>query len=656
MPRPWRVLVFAVCCLASRAAAQAEPLQALRKTDLIRLLTSRTSRQDIAARVRLHCLSFVPTSRDRTDLMQAGADSVVLAAIADCTPRPPTPVQLLAPPRIFAITGSEVTIVAQVVRGTTPVPKVPLVLRGVSAIPGASRDDPTAITNARGAAPFRFLAGLAPGTYRLQVASLAGIAPAVPVELVTTLPSVVRVDIATPVVTVRQGSRGGGGGVAQVHVTDNRSRPVPGLRLSLEGITAEFSSDAELPTVSTDVAGNASLAIPSAAVRRGGQVGLLVGGTRVAAFTIVLETVALHPERTQFMGSFQVRGVVATQLVTPVVFQVRDTSGLVVPGYPVTFTVQNGTATPPQSLTDANGVARAVVTLGERSGPVVITARAGRVSKEVTLYATPAEPEVLIAERGGEKVTRLDLTTRDTVALRVVTRDHFGNEAAQSNLRVQMFGGAAALRETRATAAGTVVLLPRRNGTTTLQLQSSGLVTTVPITVLLPVTLSGWIYDARLGGAAFSYGFKAVPGVSGKPGFRAEVAAGRLFGPSLRVEAGLGIGMLRADSPPPTGNVTVVLYQGLVRGEYAFATSGNLTPVLSLGGGVYRIKSTDPANVVYHTSLFWMSGAGVDYALGYRLVGMARLERQQLVEANSKYVNGSVGAVTLLEVGLRVTQ
>jgi hypothetical protein len=654
MPRPWRVLVFAVCCLASRAAAQGEPLQALRKTDLIRLLTSRSSRQEIAARVRLHCLSFVPTSRDRTDLVEAGADSVVLAAIADCTPRPPTPVQLLAPPRIFAITGSEVTIVAQVVRGTTPVPKVTLVLRGVSAIPGASRDDPTAITNARGAAPFRFLAGLAPGTYRLQVASLAGIAPAVPVELVTTLPSVVRVDIATPVVTVRQASSVGG--VAQVHVTDSRGRPVPGLRLSLEGITAEFSSDAELPTVSTDGAGNASLAIPSAAVRRGGQVGLLVGGTQVAAFTIVLEAVALHPERTQFMGSFQVRGVVGTQLVTPVVFQVRDTAGVVVPGYPVTFTVQNGAAAPGQSLTDGNGVARAVVTLGERSGPVVITARAGRVSKEVTLYATPAEPEVLIAERGGAQVTRLDLTTRDSVALRVVTRDHFGNEAAQSNLRVQMFGGAAALRETRATAAGTVVLLPRRNGTATLQLQSSGLVTTVPITVLLPVSLSGWIYDARLGGAAFNYGFKGVPGVSGKPGFRAEVAAGRLFGPSLRVEAGLGIGMLRADSPPPTGNVTVVLYQGLVRGEYAFATSGNLTPVLSLGGGVYRIKSTDPANVVYHTSLFWMFGAGVDYALGYRLVGMARLERQQLVEANSKHVNGSVGAVTLLEVGLRITQ
>jgi hypothetical protein len=562
--------------------------------------------------------------------------------------------QLLAPARVFAVTGSEVRIIAQVVRGTTPVPKVSLVLRGASAIPGGNRDDPTAITNARGAAPFRFLAGLAPGTYRLQVASLAGVAPEVPVELVTTLPSVVRVGISTPVVTVRQGSRAGG--VAQVHVTDDRGRPVPGLQLSLEGITAEFSSDAQLPTVSTDATGNASLAIPSAAVRRGGQVGLLVGGTQVATFTIVLEAVALHPERTQFMGSFQVRGIVGTQLVTPVVFQVRDTTGIVVPGYPVTFTVQNGSATPPQSLTDANGVARATVTLGERSGPVVITARAGRVSKEVTLYATPAEPEVLIAERGGAQVTRLDFTTRDSVSLRVVTRDHFGNEAAQSNLRVQMFGGAAALRETRATAAGTVVLLPRRNGTATLQLQSSGLVTTVPITVLLPVALSGWIYDARLGGAAFNYGFKAVPGVSGKPGFRAEVAAGRLFGPSLRVEAGLGIGMLRADSPPPTGNVTVVLYQGLVRGEYAFATSGNLTPVLSLGGGVYRIKSTDPANVVYHTSLFWMFGAGVDYALGYRLVGMARLERQQLVEANSKYVNGSVGAVTLLEVGLRVTQ
>jgi hypothetical protein len=128
-----------------------------------------------------------------------------------------------------------------------------------------------------------------------------------------------------------------------------------------------------------------------------------------------------------------------------------------------------------------------------------------------------------------------------------------------------------------------------------------------------------------------------------------------LVGPQLRVEAGIGLGMLRADSP--AGVVVVGLSQGLVRGEYALTRGGggNLVPVVSLGGGVYRIKSTDARSVVYHTSLFWMVGAGVDYALGFRLTGTARLERQQLLEANSPNANGAVGALTVLEIGVRVT-
>jgi hypothetical protein len=40
---------------------------------------------------------------------------------------------------------------------------------------------------------------------------------------------------------------------------------------------------------------------------------------------------------------------------------------------------------------------------------------------------------------------------------------------------------------------------------------------------------------------------------------------------------------------------------------------------------------------------------------GVTLQSVTRLERQQLLEANSKYVNGAVGASTVLEVGVRVT-
>ncbi len=641
--------------LTALLVAFASPLatqrpQPLRKTDLIRLLTSSTlSKNDVAAQVRRACISFVPSARDRADLIAAGADTAVFAAMEACR-RPSPALRLVAPARVFAVTGSEVTIEARVLRREVPQSGVTVVVRGGGGLLGAAEQDPAAVTNAQGIATLRFLAGISPGTHPLALVLPGALdMRPVPIELTTSPASAVRIEIGTPIVSVREASRVGA--VARFTVTDDRRRPVPGLRLSLEGITAELGPG--IGAVLTDRAGTAAIAIPSASVRRGGQVGLLLGGTRIASFTLLLEAVALHPERTQFMGATQVRGTVGTPLVAPVVFQVRDTLGVVVPGYPVTFVVRNGAATPGATVTDANGVARATVVLGQRAGPVSITAQAGRIAKEVTLYAMPAQPENLVVERGDVVVTRLDLTRRDTVTLRVMTRDHFGNQTVQTNLRAQVFGSAATLRETRATAAGTVTLTPRRNGTATLQVAASGLVTTVPVTVALPAAQSGWIFDGRLGGAAFNYGFKSVPGVSGKAGFRGEVTVGRLVGPALRVQGGIGFGMLRADSP--AGKLAVVLVQGLTRAEYALTQGSSVTPVLSLGGGIYRIKSTDARNVVYHTSLFWMVGGGIDYALGFRMKGTVRLERQQLYEANSKHANGAVGALTVLELGVRVT-
>ncbi len=630
--------------------AQAQNPQPLRKTDLIRLLTSGSlSKRDIAAQVRRNCLSFTPSPRDRTDLVASGADSGVLSAVSQCA-RPTGTLRVLAPAQLRAVTGSEVTVEARLLRYDVPQPGVTLVLRGAGALLGGSGHDPAAVTDSTGRATLRFLAGMQPGTYQLQITPTGGAAALhVNVELTTTPATAVRVDIQPAVVAVREASRGGA--AVQVTVTDDRGRPVPGLRLSLEGITAELG--VPIAPVTTDSAGTASIVIPAPAVRRGGQVGLLVGGTRIAVFTVLIEAVVLHPDRTQFVGGVQQRGVVAKPLSSALVFQVRDSAGGVVAGYPVTFTTSSGTVTPAATVTDAGGQARTQVALGERAGPVTIAAHAGRVTKQVTVFALPGEPEILVAERAGTAVGRLSLTTRDSVALRVVTRDHFGNKAVQSNLTAQMFGGAATLRETRSSAAGTVVLTPRKNGTATLSLQASGLVTTVPIQVSLPAAERGWIFDARVGGAAFNYGFKSIPGVSGHPGFRGEITGGRLFGPALRVQAGIGLGMLRADSP--VGNVSVGLFQGLVRGEYALIRGGNLVPVVSLGGGMYRIKSTDPRTMVYHTSLFWMIGAGVDYALGFRLTGTARLERQQLLEASSQYANGAVGALTVLEIGVRLT-
>ena len=49
---------------------------------------------------------------------------------------------------------------------------------------------------------------------------------------------------------------------------------------------------------------------------------------------------------------------------------------------------------------------------GVRCGPVTITARAGRVSKQAALYALPGEPENLVVQQDGAPVSRLTLATR----------------------------------------------------------------------------------------------------------------------------------------------------------------------------------------------------------------------------------------------------
>jgi hypothetical protein len=105
-----------------------------------------------------------------------------------------------------------------------------------------------------------------------------------------------------------------------------------------------------------------------------------------------------------------------------------------------------------------------------------------------------------------------------------------------------------------------------------------------------------------------------------------------------------------------SANLAVGLFQGLVRGEYALLPNATVHPVIALGGGMYRIKSTDTRNAVYHTSVLGLFGFGADYPLSPRLTGELRLERQQLIEANSTHANGAVGALTVFEVGVRITR
>lgn len=633
----------------------------LTKTDLIHMLTAsnRTGAQ-IAAVVRRNCLTFQPSNRDLADLRVAGGDSLLFDAIASCA-HIPQEIRVVVPRQVLAVAGTEIPVRVQVLRAGRPARGVLVRLRGATTIPGGASQEPGAVTDASGVARPRVLTGLEAGVYRLEVVAEEGASPSAPFELRVSAPQTQLLAALRPgALLVRQGSRSGV--TLQAAIQDQSGRPVPGLRLALAGVTARLDSGL---VAATNRQGVATFVIPPGAVKRGGQAAVVHAGTRLATFDVRLESVALSGFRTQFVSGTDQRGAVHTSLRQPLVFEVRDTTGRRVAGYPVSFGVVNGMAAPAEGRSDSLGTIRTVLTMGDRTGPVIVTATAGEVRKEVALYATPGRAARLELVRDGRAVDSvLTIATRDSVALRVVARDSFDNEALLEGFQVSVTGraGAVSLRSLRGGAPpGTVVLDPKRGGAAELAIRASGLALTVPVRVTLPVHGTEWVFAVRGGGTAFSYSYDpptSTTPVDGRPGFRGELLAGRRVGSTgLRIAAGLGVGVVRAEAGQ--AHLAVPLLQGLVRGEYALLRErpggSGVVPVLAAGGGAYRLKSTDPANMVYHTSVFWLVGAGVDWRAGPQLHGEVRLERQQLYEANSGHAgaDGGVGALTILEVGLR---
>jgi len=178
VPAARRALAIALWGLmAGGGASAAQTRQPLRKSDLIRHLTgSALSKREIADLIRLNCLSFSPTDRDRSDLRALGADAGILRSIDGCLRRSaPAPLRVApAQPSVAAEVGSEATIAVRLTRGTEVARGERLLLLGSSRIPGGPRRDVEATTNGLGVATFRLPAGTTPGTYRLLVVGAGG--------------------------------------------------------------------------------------------------------------------------------------------------------------------------------------------------------------------------------------------------------------------------------------------------------------------------------------------------------------------------------------------------------------------------------------------------------------------------------------------------
>ena len=291
------LVLLALLVAAARLPAQ-EGSAALRKSDLVRLLTSTTySKGEVAAIVRRSCLAFVPSTRDRDDLRALGADAVVFREIDRCVaagnnpvaarqpPPPPKPLAVsVLTPTVSAAAGAVAYVSVRLTRGTAPVSASRLVLTGATAITGGTSVDPAAITDADGRATFTLPAGTRAATYRLAVAGgdgsmldeRAGI-------VLTTLPAAPTIArLAPPVVAIGTGTPRTVSVAATI--TDPFGNPVPGFAVDLRahGASARFAAEARR----TDPSGEAHFSVSTASLHDGDSLAVMAGGRALALLPV----------------------------------------------------------------------------------------------------------------------------------------------------------------------------------------------------------------------------------------------------------------------------------------------------------------------------------------------------------------------------------
>jgi hypothetical protein len=580
--------VLACCALATPAPARAQGAKPLRKVELVRLLGSRAlSKPAIAALVRRNCVTFRPTARDRADLRLAGADDAVFAAIDQCLRARAAAAQALPPV-------------------AAPAPAQPR------------------------RAPLRMETSG-------QVNALAGTEAEVVVQLYRgTVPQ-------AGVALVLRGARGIPGGLSldPVALTDQRG-----------AATFHVLAGTTPGTYSLTLAVQNGAAVP-------GEIQFVTmppAGARAEAPAPPPPPPPAPPrvpavQFTEFSGAGQ-HGAPRTALPKPLFLEVRDETGKPITGEAVTFAITSGAVTPRVAASDSAGVIPVRVTLGERAGPVVITANVGSFIRTTTVYADPGPPHELVVERGDAPVVGgVVIRSRDTVVLRVVALDAYGNRTTLENFSATTSGRAVALRSAEARdSIGIMKLEPRRNGPSTIDVSASGLRVRAAVEVALPAAPgSPWAIGIRGGWLGANTPWLAVANLTGISGPEGSVFGRRALAGGVSVALGGEVGSLTLDRSI-AGSVSATLLEGYARVEWALVPRGPVSPVVSLGGGGYRVKSSDDGQTVYHTNAFWSGGVGVDVELSPTVTAEARFERQWFRDTGF----GHVGTLWPLEAGFRI--
>jgi hypothetical protein len=281
----------------------------------------------------------------------------------------------------------------------------------------------------------------------------------------------------------------------------------------------------------------------------------------------------------------------------------------------------------------------------------------------------------LILELSGKPLSNwVVLRETDSLVLTVRAVDSAGNAVPIWGFEAQVFDpDVLQILGTEVQSDRAIVrLAPRHRGQTTIALRCSGNrswvlaeyrgteVAVSPGQPTVPVKRKGpgwakWVAGARANLAFYNYSFNNDTTFAGRAGFIGELFGGREWSSGLVLVGGLGLGIVQADSV--TTSVTASVIQGYVRMDYVFMRQQQtkVRPVVSIGGGAYRIRTGSAGAGIWNTSIYWMAGVGADYTLTPKVTGEARLMYNDLWEENSPHVNGHVGRLIMLGVGARMT-
>ena len=402
--------------LPGRAVAQDRtPLQ---KSEIVRLLTSGTySDSEVATIIRQNCLSFNPTSRDRTDFRALGAGQVILDEIDRCVSE--TPAGAATPavaPGIElrrqvwdASAGGEATIVAQVPEGGAPVEGERLLLEGAARIEGGTGLDPVVGARADGEAVFTLSAGTVAREYRLVVRSLDRPARPTAATRLRVLPGApAAVDADEGVLDPAAGPLG-----LRLVVRDAWGNAVPGAPLVL---LAGDDDGAVLFEGAAAEDGSVTVRLPEAALVDVPRVTVRSGDTRLAALAVA------RSERTSTIVVISGAAQVAEPgevLLEPLVIEVRDGEGRPVPGVPVRLSASDGSVTPERATTGSDGRLEAVVRLGAAGGETLVRVATASAEREIRFSPLRGGRSVAEVEAELDEADRL-LAVGDIAAARAL--------------------------------------------------------------------------------------------------------------------------------------------------------------------------------------------------------------------------------------------